>query len=302
WRFDERVRACPECGSAVERLAGEAAHRCAGGLYCPAQREGALRHFASRRALDIDGLGEKIIKQLVAKGMVRDPADLFQLGHAQLAGLERMGDKSADNLLAALERAKRTTLAGFLYALGIPHVGEATARQLAESAYALRPDIPRGGREALRDAAGLQAGSAVTSEALLRIMAAPAGELEALEDIGPVVAQAIAGFFAEPHNRQVIERLCAAGVHWPEPPAPDDQAASAPLAGKSLVLTGTLAGMTRDEAKAAIEARGGRVTGSVSKRTDYVVAGDDAGSKLDRARELGVEVLDEAGLRRLLEA
>ena len=301
WRFDERVSACPECGSAVERLAGEAAHRCAGGLYCPAQREGALRHFASRRALDIDGLGEKIVKQLVAKGMVRDPADLFHLSHAQLAGLERMADKSADNLLAALEQAKHTTLEGFLYALGIPHVGEATARRLAESAYTLRPDIPRGGREALLEAAGLEAGSAMTSEALLRVMAAPAGELEGLEDIGPVVAQAIAGFFAEPHNRQVVERLCAAGVHWPEPPDPGAQAAPAPLAGQSFVLTGTLAGMTRDEARAAIEAHGGRMTGSVSKRTDYLIAGADAGSKLDRARELGIEVLDEAGLRRLLE-
>lgn len=301
WRFAERVPVCPECGSRVVRLDDEAAHRCIGGLYCPAQREGAIRHFASRGALDIDGLGEKLVEQLVAKGLVRDVADLFHLEHARLAGLERMGDKSADNLLAALEAAKATSLARFLYALGIQHVGEVTAQRLAEAAYGLRADVPRGDRQALRAELGLAEDAPVASEALLRIMAAPAAALEGVEEVGPVVAEAVAGFFAEPHNREVIERLCAAGVRWPEPPAPAAQeAAAAPLAGRAFVLTGALEGLTRDEAKAAIEARGGRVTGSVSRRTDYVVAGEDAGSKLDKARELGVTVLEEAGLRELL--
>lgn len=299
WRFEEQVRTCPQCGSAVERLEGEAAHRCVGGLYCPAQREGAIRHFASRRALDIDGLGERIIEQLVAKGMVLDPSDLFRLSHAQLAGLERLGDKSADNLLAALERAKETTLERFLYALGMPHVGEVTARRLAEAAYTLRPDLRRGHRAALLEAARLGRDAAVTSEALLRVMAASAAELEGVEEIGPVVAQAVAGFFAEPHNREVIERLCAAGVRWPEPAAPAE-AGGAPLSGKVFVLTGTLSGMTREQVRAAIEARGGRVTSSVSRRTDYLIAGADPGSKLDRARELGVEILEEADLHALL--
>ncbi len=301
WRFDERVRTCPECGSAVERLAGEAAHRCVAGLYCPAQLEGALRHFAARRALDIEGLGEKLIEQLVSKGLVRDLADLFRLSHAQLAGLERMGDKSADNLLHSLEGAKDTTLERFLYALGILHVGEVTARRLAEAAYGLRREIERGDLARLRSDAGLAAHTAIRSEALLRIMTAPAQELEGVEDVGPVVARAIAGFFAEPHNREVVERLCAAGIRWPEPPAPEEEPV-APLAGRSFVLTGSLEGMTRDDAKAAIEARGGRVTSSVSSRTDYVVAGADAGSKLDKARELGVTVLDEAAFRGLVAA
>ncbi|MBK1728322.1 NAD-dependent DNA ligase LigA [Halorhodospira halophila] len=300
WRFEERVQACPECGSAVQRIEGEAAHRCVGGLYCPAQREGAILHFASRRALDIDGLGEKIVEQLVAKGLVVDLADLFRLGHAQLAGLERMGDKSADNLLAALDRARSTTLARFLYALGIPHVGEVTARRLAEAAYGLMVAVPRGDRAALRAAAGLDAQTAITSEALLRVMAAPADDLEAIEDVGPVVARAIAGFFAEPHNRQVVDHLCAAGVHWPEPDPPEQAESVSSLAGRAFVVTGTLETMTRDEAKAAIEACGGRVTGSVSRKTDYLVAGADAGSKLNKARELGVEVVNESGLRELL--
>ena len=300
WRFEERVRTCPECGAAVQRIEGEAAHRCVGGLSCPAQLEGALRHFASRRALDIEGLGERLIEQLVAKGLVRDLADLFHLDHPQLAGLERMGDKSADNLLRALERARETTLERFLYALGILHVGEVTGRRLAEAAYGLRAEIPSGELGRLRADAGLAADTAVTSEALLRIMTASAEELERVEDVGPVVARAIAGFFAEPHNRRVVERLCAAGVRWPEPAAPEQ--AEAPLAGCAFVLTGALPSWSRDEAKAAIEARGGRVTGSVSRRTDYLVAGADAGSKLDRARELGVTVLDEDGLRELLGA
>ena len=300
WRFEERAPRCPVCGSDVVRLEGEAAHRCVGGLYCPAQREGAILHFASRRALDIDGLGEKIVEQLVAKGRVENIADLFDLRHEELAGLERMGDKSADNLMAALERAKETSLERFLYALGILHVGEATARRLAERAYALRPDIARGDQAALRRESGLDDRSPIASEALLRIVAAPAAELEEIDDIGPVVAESIVRFFAEPHNREAVERLCRAGVRWEEPPHVEP-AAPRPLAGKTFVLTGTLETMTRDQAKAAIEAAGGRVTGSVSKKTDYVVAGADPGSKLAKAESLGVEVLDEAGLASMLQ-
>ncbi|BAU57653.1 DNA ligase [Halorhodospira halochloris] len=312
WRFEERVRACPQCGAEVVRLAGEAAHRCVGGLSCPAQLEGAVQHFASRRALDIDGLGEKIIEQLVAKGLVRDVADLFYLRHEQLAGLERMGDKSADNLLNALARARRSSLDRFIYALGIMHVGEVTAQRLAAAASTLCQEIApadsaddsRGASVLLRQYLGLPEQSHITSEALLRIMAAPVEELEQLEDIGPVVAQSIVRFFAEEHNRGVIERLCAAGVSWPEPRQPGGSAGEAggeqaPLSGKSIVLTGSLQGMTRSEAKAAIERQGGKVTGSVSRRTDYVVAGEDAGSKLSKARELGITVLDEGEFTQL---
>lgn len=316
WRFDERVRSCPQCGSEVLRLPGEAAHRCLGGLSCPAQLEGAIRHFAARRALDIDGLGEKLIKQLVNKGLVGDVADLFGLSHGQIAGLELMGEKSADNLLAALEKARHTSLGRFVYALGIRHVGEVTAQRLVEAAYCLRADIGAGDIAMLRQAAGLAAEAHISSEALLRIIAASAADLEQIESIGPVVAQSIARFFAEQHNLEVIERLCAAGLNWPEPvggpggaaggsegagAAGGESARAAPLAGKTFVLTGTLQGMTRDEAKTAIERLGGKVTGSVSGKTDYVVAGEEAGSKLAKARELGVEVVDEAGFGRLIE-
>ncbi|ABI56035.1 NAD-dependent DNA ligase LigA [Alkalilimnicola ehrlichii MLHE-1] len=261
---------CPVCGSEVLRLDDEAVHRCMGGLYCPAQREGALLHFASRKALDIDGLGEKVVSQLVERGMVRSPADLFTLEHCQLAGLERMGDKSADNLVAALDKARRTTLPRFLYALGIQHVGEVTARRLAEHFGSLEA-----------------------------IMNADESALAETPDVGPVVAQAIAHFFAEPHNREVVQALRAAGVTWEEvDPA---ERGEQPLAGRTFVLTGTLSGMTRDEAKAALEALGARVSGSVSKKTDYLVAGEKAGSKLAKAESLGVEVLDEQALQALLQ-
>ncbi len=261
---------CPVCGSRVIRPEGEAVARCVGGLYCRAQRKEAIRHFASRRALDIEGLGDKLVEQLVERERVRDPADLFALDAATLADLERMGSKSAVNLVEALERSKTTTLARFLYALGIREVGEATALALAEHFGAL--------------------------EAL---MAADEERLRQVPDIGPVVAAAVRAFFQEPHNRDIIARLRAAGVRWPETaarPANDRR-----LAGKTVVLTGTLESLSRDRATASLRALGAKVAGSVSKKTDYVVAGRDAGSKLDKARELGVTVLDEAGLLALLE-
>jgi DNA ligase (NAD+) len=261
---------CPVCGSRVIRLEGDVVARCVGGLYCPAQRKEAIRHFASRRALDIEGLGDKLVEQLVERERVRDPADLFALDAATLADLERMGSKSAVNLVEALERSKTTTLARFLYALGIREVGEATALALAEHFGAL--------------------------EAL---MVADEERLRQVPDIGPVVAAAVRAFFQEPHNRDIIARLRAAGVRWPETaarPANDRR-----LAGKTVVLTGTLESLSRDRATASLRALGAKVAGSVSKKTDYVVAGRDAGSKLDKARELGVTVLDEAGLLALLE-
>ena len=266
WRMPER---CPVCGSQVVRLPGEAAHRCMGGLYCPAQRKGAILHFASRRAMDIDGLGEKLVDQLVEKGLVEDPADLYRLRKEDLVALERMGEKSAANLLAAIERSKSTTLARFLYALGIPQVGEATAQALAEHF---------GDLEA--------------------IMEATPERLEEVPDVGPVVARAIRSFFRERHNRDVIRRLLEAGVRWPRPRR---RAAGAPLAGMTFVLTGALESMTREEAKAKLEALGARVAGSVSRRTSYVIVGEDPGSKLERARALGVPTLDERAFLELLE-
>ncbi len=260
---------CPECGSAVVRLPDEAVARCTGGLVCPAQRKQSLLHFASRRAMDIEGLGDKLVDQLVDGGVVRTPADLYKLGVAKLAALERMAEKSAANVVAAIEKSKATTLARFVYALGIRQVGEATARDLARHFGSL---------EALMDA----------DEAALQ--EAP--------DVGPVVAQSIARFFAERHNREVIEQLRAAGVHWRE--SEPQRAGAGPLAGLTLVLTGTLPSLTREEAKAMIESQGGKVAGSVSVRTSYVVAGSEAGSKLAKAQELGIAVLDEDGLRRLL--
>ena len=261
---------CPVCGSRVVRPEGEAVTRCIGGLYCRAQRQEAIRHFASRRALDIEGLGDKLVEQLVERELVRNPADLYGLDVATLAGLERMGSRSAVKLVEALERSRSTTLARFLYALGIREVGEATALALA--------------------------GHFGTLDAL---MAAEEERLRQVPDIGPVVATAIRAFFQEPHNRQVIARLRAAGVHWPETEL--ERGAAQPLAGKTFVLTGTLESLTRDQASDRLRALGAKVSGSVSKKTDYVVAGREAGSKLDQARELGVTVLDEAGLRALLE-
>jgi DNA ligase (NAD+) len=260
---------CPVCGSGVVRLPDEAVARCTGGLFCPAQRKQALLHFASRRALDIDGLGEKIVDQLVDGELVHTPADLYRLTLEDLAGLERMGEKSARNLLDALARSKRTTLARFIYALGIRNVGEATARDLASHFGALEP-----------------------------LMDADEATLEGAPDVGPVVAASITGFFRERHNREVIGALRKAGVTWDES-APRAQAKGR-AAGKAFVLTGTLPGMTREEATELILSQGGKVTGSVSKKTDYVVAGAEPGSKLAKAEALGVTVLDEAGLRRLL--
>jgi DNA ligase (NAD+) len=262
---------CPVCGSAIAREEGEADWRCSGGLFCAAQRKEAMLHFAARRAMDIEGLGDKLVEQLVDGGIVRTLPELYKLGVAKLAALERMADKSAANLVAAIEKSKRTTLARFLYALGIRHVGESTAKDLAKHFGKL---------DAIMDA---------SVEQLLEV-----------NDVGPVVAQSIRTFFDQPHNREVAEQLRAAGVHWDEHEGAQRRAGPQPLAGKTLVLTGSLPALTRDEAKELIEAAGGKVTGSVSKKTDYVVAGEEAGSKLDKARELGVTVLDEDGLRALL--
>ena len=263
---------CPVCGSAVERLEQEAIARCTGGLVCAAQRKQALLHFASRRALDIEGLGERLVDQLVDSGRVRTPADLFHLDQAALMALDRMGEKSAANLLQAIEKSRNTSLDRFIYALGIRHVGESTAQALAAHFGSL--------------------------DALL---AADEARLLEVPDVGPVVAQSIRRFLDEPHNRQVIAALGQAGVHWLES-AGSKAPGEAPLSGRTFVLTGTLPGLTRIEASEMIQAVGGHVSGSVSKKTDFVVAGEDAGSKLDRARELGVPIIDEAELRRLLRA
>jgi DNA ligase (NAD+) len=260
---------CPECDSAIERLPDEAVARCTGGLICPAQRKQALRHFASRHALDIEGLGEKLIDQLVDTERLRTAADIYRLTAEELASLPRMAEKSAANVIAAIERSKTTTLARFIYALGIRHVGEATARDLAAHFGALAP---------LLDA---------TEEELLQV-----------RDVGPVLALAIRDFFAEPHNREVIAALRAGGVSWKE--GSPRRAVSGPLAGCTFVLTGTLPTLSRDEAKTLLEAAGATVAGSVSKKTDYVVAGSDAGGKLAKARDLGIEILDEAGMQRII--
>jgi len=265
---------CPACGAAVVRPAGEVIARCSGQLGCPAQRRRALQHFASRRAMDIEGLGEKLIDALVDGGLVHDPADLYGLPAETLAALPRMGEKSAANLFAAIDRSRATTLPRFLYALGIPEVGEATARTLAQHFGDLEP-----------------------------LMAADEAALQAVPDVGPAVSAQIAAFFAESHNREVIARLRAAGVRWPPVAVTaSDSVRGGPLQGKRFVLTGSLAGFTREAATAEIEARGGTVSGSVSARTDYVVAGDEPGSKLDKARALGVAVLDEAAFHALLAA
>jgi len=262
-------RKCPACGSAVIRLPDEAIARCSGGLVCPAQRKQALWHFASRRALDIDGLGEKLIEQLVDADIVHGPAELYGLGLEELSGLDRMGEKSAQNLLAAIEKSKRTTLRRFIYALGIRNVGEATAKDLASHFGTL-------------DA----------------LMAADETALQEVTDVGPIVAESIRKFFAEQHNVRAVQALRQAGVSWSE--TVTARPARGPFAGKSFVLTGTLSGMTREEATAQIEARGGKVSGSVSGKTDYVVAGADPGAKLAKAERLGLTILDEAALRKLL--
>ncbi len=260
---------CPVCGSDVVREEGEADHRCTGGLFCAAQRKQALLHFASRKALDIEGLGEKLVDQLVDGNVVKTLPDLYRMGFVSLAALDRMAEKSAQNLLDALEKSKQTTLARFLYALGIRHVGESTAKDLA------------------RHFGQLDA-----------VMNASVEQLAQVPDVGPVVAESIRTFFDQPHNREVVEHLRAVGVHWPE--GAPTEGATLPLVGKTFVLTGTLPTLSRDDAKAMLEATGAKVAGSVSKKTSYVVAGEEAGSKLDKARELGVPVIDEGGMRALL--
>jgi DNA ligase (NAD+) len=259
---------CPVCGSAIEKPQDEAVARCTGGLFCPAQRKQALLHFASRRAMDIEGLGEKLVDQLVDEHVVKTPADIYRLGLLALANLERMAQKSAANVLAAIDKSRSTTLGRFIFALGIRNVGEATAKDLA------------------RFFGNLDA-----------LMEADEASLQQVPDVGPIVAASVAHFFAEAHNREVIEQLRAAGVHWSEG---ESSAVDMPLAGITFVLTGTLPEMSREEAKEQIEAKGGKVSGSVSKKTHYVVAGAEAGSKLDKARELGVTVIDEMQLRELL--
>ena len=261
---------CPVCGSHVMRLEDEAVARCTGGLYCPAQRKQAILHFASRRAMDIEGLGDKLVDQLVDRDLVHTPAEVYRLDLTTLAGLERMAEKSASNLLAAIDRSRRTTLERFIFSLGIRNVGEATAKDLARHFGSLD-----------------------------KLMAADEAALMEVPDVGPVVAQSIVQFFSEPHNREVIADLRQAGVTWKEG-APVQKAQVEGVAGKTFVLTGTLPTLSREEAKEKIEAAGGKVSGSVSKKTNYVVVGADAGSKLEKARELGVTLLDEEGLRRLL--
>ncbi len=258
---------CPECGSEVLKPEGEAVARCTGGLFCPAQRREAIRHFASRRAMDIRGLGEQLVEQLVTAGLVKTSADLYLLEVERLAELERLGPKSAANLVAQLEKSKHTSLWRFLFALGIRNVGEATAKALAAEFGSL-------------DA----------------LMSASQEELQEVADVGPVVAAEVHAFFQQPHNRDVIESLRGCGVNWKEHErkAAGLRRPDLPLAGKTFVLTGTLENMTRDEAKARIEALGGKVSGSVSKRTSYVVAGADPGSKLQKAEALGVAILGEA--------
>nr|WP_315242317.1 NAD-dependent DNA ligase LigA [uncultured Albidiferax sp.] len=262
-------RACPICGSKVVREKTEMNHRCSGGLFCPAQRKEAILHFAHRRAVEVEGLGDKLVEQLVDTGVIRTLPDLYKLGFTALSALDRMADKSAQNILDALEKSKNTTLPRFLFGLGIRHVGEATAKALARHFGKL---------DAVMDA---------TPEQLLEVA-----------DVGPIVALAIRTFFDQPHNREVVEQLRACGIHWEEgEPA---QQAPKPLAGQTFVLTGTFPTLSRDEAKDLLEAAGAKVAGSVSKKTSYVVAGEEAGSKLDKAQALGITVLDEAGMLALL--
>ena len=261
---------CPVCGSDIERVEGEAVARCTGGLFCAAQRKEALKHFVSRRALDVDGMGDKIIEQLVEKQYVENPADLFTLTAGKLTGLDRMGPKSAQNLIVALEKAKQTTFARFLYALGIREVGEATAANLAAHFRNL---------ESLR-AADIEA-------------------LKSVPDVGEVVAKHVVNFLGEEHNQKVIEALEKV-ITWPEPQQIIAEEIDSPFAGKTVVLTGSLTILSRDEAKDRLAALGAKVSGSVSKKTDLVIAGEAAGSKLAKAQELGITVIDEAEMIRLL--
>ncbi|WP_129830350.1 NAD-dependent DNA ligase LigA [Vibrio parahaemolyticus] len=261
---------CPVCGSHVERIEGEAVTRCTGGLVCQAQRKQALKHFVSRKALDVDGLGDKVIEQLVDREMVETPADLFKLSAGVLTVLERMGPKSAQNIVNALEKSKLTTLPRFLYSLGIREVGEATAANLAQHFKSLEA-----------------------------IQAATEEQLIAVQDIGMVVAKHITTFFEEEQNQAVVQDLLVQGIHWPEVSAPE-QGAALPLEGKTVVLTGTLSQLGRTEAKEALQSLGAKVTGSVSKKTDILFAGENAGSKLTKAQELGIEIKTEQDLLELI--
>jgi DNA ligase (NAD+) len=263
-------KTCPVCGSAVAREDGEAVARCTGGLFCSAQRAEAIKHFVSRRAMDVDGFGAKLIEQLVSMGRIKTPADLYQLSKEELAEMERMGEKSAENLIKSVEQSKSTSLSRFLFALGIREVGEATATALA-SHFGKLPSI----------------------------MSATEDELVAVPDVGPIVASRIRHFFDEQHNLEVIQLLQDLGITWPDS-EPQVIAQDGPLFGKTFVLTGTLSNMTRDEAKGLIQERGGKVTGSVSKKTDFVVFGENPGSKLSKAQKLEVATLDEQAFAALL--
>jgi DNA ligase (NAD+) len=344
----ELPQACPECGSLVVKPAGEAVARCTGGLYCPAQRKEAIRHFASRRAMDIEGLGEELVEQLVDEGLLSDPAGIYALAEnaERLMALDRMGEKSVANLLDAIEKSKSTTLARFIYALGIREVGEATARALADGFPGL-DDLMQVQVEQLVRQRGVKGVGPKTARSIRGVLGelsetTPDGELlswlverkipgvsakvahalvdrfgdldalrgagiEDLENrkqslvpgIGEAVAERIVGFFAERHNRDVIEKLRASGIRWEIPEAAAAVAGEQPLAGKTVVITGTLS-RPRDRIRAALQARGAKVTGGVSKKTDYLIAGEDPGAKLLKARELGVVVVDEEGLSGLL--
>ena len=281
--WTEKYSRCPICGGKVEREEGEVNAHCTNKLACRAQIHGALLHFVSRRAMDIEGLGEKLLGQLIDKELVRSPADIYKLSAAQLTDLERMGEKSAENVVAAIERSKDTTLERFVYALGVPNTGEATARDLARYFRTL---------DAVIEAAEADAPTAHAEKDKDRCP-----RLQEVPDVGPTVAAHISHFFTESRNRKVIDTLIAAGVNWP---TVAKAKASGPLVGKTFVLTGTLPGMSRDEVSALIEANGGKVSGSVSKNTDYVVAGAEAGSKLAKAEKLGVAILDLEGLKALI--
>jgi DNA ligase (NAD+) len=275
---------CPVCGAKVERAEGDVNARCTNGMSCPAQLQGALQHYVSRRAMDIEGLGEKLLAQLIERGLVKSPVDIYKLTAEQLADLERMGEKSAENVIVAINKSKETRFERFLYALGIHDVGETTARDLARHygtleslTAAAQADMPTAHDETLKEKDRFP-------------------ELRKVPDIGPIVAAHIAAFFTEQQNQEAIQDLLAAGIHWPPPKA----VASGALSGKTFVITGTLPGMSRDEASALIETNGGKVSGSVSAKTDYLLAGEEAGSKLAKAEKLGVEVIDLNALRGMI--
>ncbi|MEC4679010.1 MAG: NAD-dependent DNA ligase LigA, partial [Nitrospirota bacterium] len=267
----EMPQRCPICQSRVLRLENESAARCSGGFFCPAQLKGAVFHFASRRAMDIDGLGEKLISQLIDQKVIQNIADLYDLKLENVSHLERMAEKSAKNLVEAIEKSKKTTFSRFIYALGIRNVGEATASDLAQ--YFAHLD---------------------------KLMASDEESFQSVPEVGPTVATSLVEFFSETQHREIIHRLRQRGVHWQEGEAKAMQ--SLPLAGLNFVLTGTLSRMTRFEAKEKISAAGGKMSGSVSKKTDYVVAGSNPGSKFEKAQKLGIAILDDVGLLRLLES